>query len=138
MQNDMPRFGTRGPGHLVTFAMIALVLIAIGYWGITHRPIRRREGPLPPAVSVSLTEVASQQPNATAVVPTPTLSPNDVMVYTLDGQEVCSGYPLGHLGYNLRCGVPAGVHLFRVVDAAGESTLAVRYNEQVLVRVGPQ
>lgn len=58
------------------------------------------------------------------------------MVFTLDGREVCRGYTVGDLGYHLRCGAPAGVHLFRVVDAAGQSNLAVRYTEQVLVQVG--
>lgn len=54
----------------------------------------------------------------------------------LGSRELCRGYPVGDLGYHLRCGAPAGVHLFRVVDAAGKSSLAVRYNERLLIRVG--
>lgn len=120
---------------------VTLILVGIVAWGITHRPIRRRGGPVLPTIPAIQTPMAvaeTPQPGGGPVLPTPTLGSNDVMVYTLDGREVCSGHLVGELGYSLQCGAPAGVHLFRIVDAAGESTLAVRYNEQFLVRVGPR
>ena len=123
--------------EIVVAVVVPLLFIGIVQWGLTHRPVRRGEGPLPATkLAVQPTGTATSPPAAGAAEPTPLLGPNDVTVYTLDGRELCRGYPVGEMGYYLRCSAPAGVYLFRVVDAAGTSILAVRYNEQVLVRVG--
>jgi len=123
--------------EIAVAVVIPLLFIGIVQWGLTHRPVRRGEGPLPATKpAVQPTGAATSPPASGAAEPTPLLGLNDVTVYTLDGRELCRGYPMGDLGYHLRCSAPAGVHLFRVVDSAGTSILAVRYNEQVLVRVG--
>lgn len=135
-QIDMQPSGIGALGRAAIAIVIGLVVITVVYWGVTHRPVRQRADDLPPAMSDIQAQTARQQAVGGAAAPTPTLGPNDVLVYTVDGRDVCSGYPIGKLGYHLRCGAPAGVHLFRVVDQAGQSTLAVRYTDQVLIRVG--
>jgi hypothetical protein len=115
---------------LAAVALLITGVLLVGYWGFTHRPVRSRTRSLPATATVV------EQPGGGASLATPTLGLSDVYVYTLDGETVCSGYPVGDLGFELRCAVPEGVRLFRVVDADGNSTLAVRYNEQVVIRVG--
>ncbi|RMD63008.1 hypothetical protein D6833_06140 [Candidatus Parcubacteria bacterium] len=137
---NTPRSRAGGPGHLIIAIVVFIILIAIIYWGVTHPPTRRRGGALPPPVPVLPTSIAGPgipPPGGGPVEPAPTLSPGEVMVFTIDGHAVCRGYPVGELGYHLQCGAPAGVNLFRVVNAAGESALAVRYTDEVLIRVGP-
>lgn len=126
-------YTTNDPEEIRWLAALALVVVGallVGYWGLTHRPLRSRTSSLPGALTMA------ESPGEEVPLPTPTLGPNDVYVYTLEGETVCSGYPVGDLGYGLRCAVPEGIRLFRVVDVAGNSTLAVRYNEQIVIRVG--
>ena len=129
------RPGWGRPGQFAVAALVLLILAAIVYWALTNRPMRSVGDTTPPAIPI-VGANATLQPSIRLPTPTPTLGPNDVMVYTLDGQEVCSGYPVGNLGYALRCALPADYHLFRVVNQAGRSTLAVRFNEQIVVHVG--
>jgi hypothetical protein len=126
-------YTTNDPEDIRWLAALALVVVGallVGYWGLTHRPVRSLTSSLPAVPSVV------ESPGEGAPLPTPTLGPDDVNVYTLAGETVCSGYPVGDLGYELRCAVPEGIRLFRVVDMAGNATLAVRYNEQIVIRVG--
>lgn len=138
LQVHVRRSGGGVPGHLIILAVLIVVLIVAVAWGIRHRPTRPLESSPPPTLAVEASPGVGRPAETPAPAPTPTLGPNDVMVYTLDGQTVCSGYPVGDLGYRLRCALPADVRLFRVVDAGGNSTLTIRYTDQVVVRVGPK
>lgn len=119
---------------LAAIALVVVGALFVGYWGLTHRPVRSLNASLP----TNPVAVESSSGGAPLPLPTPTLGPADVYVYTLGGETVCSGYPVGDLGYQLRCAVPEGIRLFRVVDSAGNSTLAVRYSEEVVIRVGDE
>jgi len=131
--------GTGGYGLLLIAVGIVIVLIVAVAWARLHPPVRSRVTTAPPlgTAGTPTPQPATPPAGGGPVIPTPTPGPNDVMVYTLDGREVCNGFPVGNLGYELRCAVPADTYLFRVINSAGESVLAVRYNGQMVVRVGP-
>ena len=116
---------------------IPVALVFIVYWGLTHRPVRQLEATEPPFLSVL--QFQKQSANGTEIADMLLSNePGDVFVQTLDGIDVCSGYPVGTLGFSLRCGVPSGTNLFRVTRAGGDTSLAVRYNAQTLIDVSRQ